>query len=172
MNTGAQIPRGFVTQLAADSKYIEFTATGSITSACDTTGATTHLDVVPLGDSVVQRTGKSWINTNIQIRGNFSVGATATLNQVAVYLIWDRQPNKAKAGLADILEQTGAATSFNFMKRENKGRFVTIKKWYRVLTGNSAAPATGREILAVDKWIRLPQECVAQTTARDRDWET
>ena len=165
MNTGAQIPRGFVTALAADSKYIE-TIT-DVTKACDTTGTVTHLDIVALGDGVTARTGKSWINTNIQIRGSFVQGTAAITNVVAVYLVWDRQPNKALATVGDILETSGGVSATAFMKRENKGRFVTIKKWYRVLAGNITAPATGREILAVDKWIRMPQEAIAQATAAD-----
>lgn len=159
--TGAQIPRGFVTALAADSKYFDVAANAY---AFNTTGAVTHLDIVPQGDTVSQRQGKSWQNTNLQIRGHIFNDTAAVYNQIAMYIIWDRQPNKALAGITDILD---AATSYSFMKRENKGRFLCIKKWQRVLIGNTTTPATGREAIVIDKWIKLPQECVAQATAAD-----
>lgn len=158
---GAQIPRGFVTALAADSKFFDTAATQY---AFNTTGAVTHLDIIPQGDTVSQRQGKSWQNTNLQVRGYIYNDTTATVNQVAMYIIWDRQPNKALAGVTDILD---SAASYSFMKRENKGRFLCIKKWQRVLIGNTTSPATGRESIVIDKWIKLPQECVAQATAAD-----
>jgi len=164
--TGMQIPRGFVTPLAADAKYIDSPA-GNITHTMSTAGTVQHLDIVAQGDTVNQRNGKSWINTNIQIRGRIFAGTTATLNHIAIYLIWDRQPNKVLASIDDILENRATTESESFMKRENKGRFITIKKWNRGLVGNSTTPSTGREFVVIDKWIKLPDECIAQATAAD-----
>lgn len=147
--------------LAADSKYFDVAATQY---GFNTTGSVTHLDIIPQGDTVSQRNGKAWQNTNLQVRGYLYGDTTALLNQVAMYIIWDRQPNKALAGVTDIL---AVAASYGFMNRENKGRFLCIKKWQRMLIGNTTAVATGREALVIDKWIRLPAECVAQCTAAD-----
>lgn len=166
-STGAQIPRGFVTALAADSKFIELTT--DATKVLDTTGTVTHLDIIPQGDTVSARTGKSFQLTNFQIRGMMANNAASVISHVAVYLVWDRQPNKAIAVVGDFLETSGSASATAFAKRENKGRFLCIKKWQRVLIGQGTAgvPVTGREALVIDKWIKLPQECVAQCTAAD-----
>jgi len=147
--------------LAADSKYFD---TAYADYSISTAGSITHLDIVTQGDTVVQRQGKSWQNTNLQIRGILLQDTTAVANQVAMYIVWDRQPNKAAFALTDLLD---VAHSSSFMKRENKGRFLVIKKWQRVLIGNSTTPTTGREAIIIDKWIRLPAECIAQCTATD-----
>lgn len=160
-STGAQIPRGFVTVLAQESKYFDV-AFANFT--CNTTGDLRHIDAVTQGDAVTQRQGKSWQNRNIQIRGKLIADTTSTATHVAMYLIWDRQPNKALAAVTDVLD---TATPTSFMRRENKGRFLTIKKWQRAVIGNTTAPATGRELAIIDKWIKLPEECVAQCTAAD-----
>jgi len=163
--TGAQIPRGFVTPLAADSKYFD---TPSAQYAFNNAGGAAlvkHLDIIPQGDTVNQRQGKSWQNTNLQVRGYIYGDTTALINHIALYIVWDRQPNKVLATVADLLETTTSSDAF--MKRENKGRFLVIKKWHRVLIGNTTAVSTGREAIVIDKWIRLPQECIAQATAAD-----
>jgi len=98
---GAQIPRGFVTPLAMDSKFFDPAANTTVTLA--TGGNVTHLDVVTRGDAVNQRNGKTWQNINIQFRGRVFAGVQALLNHVAIYLIWDRQPNKALATVAAIV---------------------------------------------------------------------
>jgi len=157
-----QIPRGFVTALAADSKFFD---TAFASYAINTTGSITHLDIVTQGDSVNQRQGKSWQNTNLQIRGMLSQDTTAVANHIAIYIVWDRQPNKAAFTVTDVLD---TAHSASFMKRENKGRFLIVKKWQRVLIGNATTPATGREAIVIDKWIRLPAECIPQCTAADQ----
>lgn len=162
---GRQIPRGFVSPLAADSKFIELTT--DATKTMDTTGTVTHLDIVAQGDTVSSRTGKSWINTNFQIRGTITAGTAGIASLVSAFLVWDRQPNKALAAIGDFLETSGAISSTAFAKRENKGRFLCIKKWVRSIVGNSTAAAAGREQIAIDKWIKLPQECISQCTAAD-----
>jgi len=164
-----QIPRGFVTALAADSKYFDQGSGAPISSVLNTTGAVLHLDVITQGDAVTQRSGKSFQLTNFQIRGFLSNNATSVINHVAVYLVWDRQPNKVLFGVTDFLDQVASTGASMFAKRENKGRFLTIKKWQRVLIGQGLAgvPVTGREAIVIDKWIRLPAECIAQCTATD-----
>jgi len=166
---GAQIPRGFVTPLAMDSKFFDPAANTTVTLA--TGGNVTHLDVVTRGDAVNQRNGKTWQNINIQFRGRVFAGVQALLNHVAIYLIWDRQPNKALATVADILADPAKETTA-FMNRENKARFVTIKKWQRMLIGNTQAYGvgvsySGREAFVIDKWIKLPEECVANASVSD-----
>lgn len=168
-STGAQIPRGFVTALAADSKYFDQGSGAVIAQVINTTGAVQHLDIITQGDAVTQRTGKSFQLTNFQLRGFLSGNAASVINHCAVYLVWDRQPNKALFAVTDFLDTTACAGAAAFAKRENKGRFLCIKKWQRVLIGQGLAgvPVTGREALVIDKWIKLPQECIAQCTAAD-----
>lgn len=166
---GVQIPRGFVTPLAMDAKFWDPAANTTVTLA--TGGNVAHLDPIPIGSAVNQRIGKTWQEINFQFRGRAFAGVGAVLNHVAIYLIWDRQPNKALATVGDILADPTKETTA-FMNRENKARFVTIKKWQRVLIGNTQPLAAGvnycgREAFVIDKWIKLPEECVANASVGD-----
>lgn len=161
-SVGTQIPRGFVSALAADSKFIDSSVASG--TSVDTTGFIQHIDIITQGDAVTQRNGKAWQNMNVQIRGRLQAKTTALVNHVGVYLVWDRQPNKALAAVTDILD---TANGGSLMKRENKSRFLTVKKWQRIILGNTTALDSGRETFLIDKWIKLPAESIAQATAAD-----
>lgn len=149
--------------LAGEGKYFDIAA-GS--TALNTTGSVTHIDVVPVGSSVNSRDGRKWKNTSFQIRGIAGNDNTATTTQGALYLVWDRQPNKALAGVTDILD---SASSTSFAKRENAQRFRILKKWRWVFNGNGATAGqqTSGTAYDIDDYVRLPDECVAECTTAD-----
>lgn len=158
---GHQVPRGFITTRAADAKFFD---TAAATYNCDTTGTITHLSIVPQGTTVNSREGKSFRCTALQIRGQFQAGTTTTASTVAAYIVWDKQPNKALAAITDIFN---SISSESLSKRENAGRFVLLKKYIRVLIGNSTTPATGQEYKVIEKYMKMPPNSVVECTAAD-----
>lgn len=157
-----QITRGFVPgALGADAKYFDV---ASATYAANTTGSITHLNIIAQGNTINKREGKAYRIKNIQIRGVIESDTTTTRAQVAFYLVWDKQPNKALAAITDIFD---TVDSNSFTKRENTGRFRILKKWHRVVIGNTTTPATGRECIDVDKYLKLPKDLVTMCTTAD-----
>jgi len=152
--------RGFVGS-AGEAKYIDIANT---TYPCDTTGSITHVSVVPQGTSVNTRVGRKCELKYFQMRGYLRQNSAAVYNNVAVYLVWDEQPNKALPAVTDILD---AANAQALSKRENVQRFKIIKKWRYALTGNTTTPATGSEVVTLDEYVRLPKNLVVVPTTAD-----
>jgi len=151
--------RGFLGQ-AGEAKYFD---TANVL-ALNTTGTLNHIDIVPTGTTVNSRDGKNYTITSVQIRGNVVQDTTAATNNVAMYLVWDKQPNKALAAITDILD---TSTTLSFIKRENAQRFQIIKKWRYALSGNAGTPTAGMEIYDVDDYIKLPRGLTASCTTAD-----
>ncbi len=151
--------RGFVT--ANDYKFVDLLGQ---TITMDTTGSVTLLATIAQGNTVNQREGKSAQLTSVRIRGNQRAGSTTTIADGAQYLVWDRQPNKALAAVADVLT---SATSNAFPNRENAQRFVILKNFRCSFAGNTATPAAGTEIIDIDEYVKLPRECVTSYTTAD-----
>lgn len=147
--------------LAGEGKYFDIS---SGTLALNTTGSISHLDIVPVGSTVNSRDGRKFKNTSFQVRGLATADSTTTYTQGAMYLVWDRQPNKALASITDVLD---SVSSISFTKRENVQRFKIIKKWRWVFAGNNATPTTPAIIYDIDDYVRLPAECVAECTTAD-----
>lgn len=154
------VNRGFL-GAAGEAKYFDIAA-GSL--PLNTTGSISHLDIVPTGTTVNSRDGRKFKNTSVQIRGLALADTTTTATQGAMYLVWDRQPNKALASITDVLD---TASSVSFAKRENVQRFKIIKKWRWVFAGNSATPVASNVIHDIDEYVKLPEECVAECTTAD-----
>lgn len=160
-----QVQRGFV-GFAGDNKYYDYNSGSSATFALNTTGSIVHLDDVSQGTTVNTRDGRKWRNTSVAIRGQ-AVSDSATATAIgACYLIWDRQPNKALAGITDYLD---AADAYSFPKRENAQRFLTIRKWRWSFAGNSTTAGQNNDstVYAIDEYVKLPAECIAETTSAD-----
>lgn len=155
-----QVQRGFVGAIA-DAKFLD---TPQASYEASTTGSITHLDVVTQGTTVNSREGKAFRLRSLQIRGNVVAKTTTTICEAVGYVIWDRQPNKALPAITDILDSNNG---FSFAKRENKQRFLILKKFMKVVIGNSTTPTVGREMSIIEKWLKLPEECIAQCTALD-----
>jgi len=147
---------------AGDAKFFD---TAYASYPCDTTGSVTHLDPIVQGTTVNSREGKAWKNESLRIRGALVTGADTTNADYNVALVWDKQPNKALAGLTDIFD---SATSYSFPKRENMPRFVIVRYWYGSLVGESdTTTQSGLTRKPFDEYVRLPPDCIASTTAGD-----
>lgn len=142
----------------------KFVDTASASYACNSTGSITHISIVPTGSTVNSRDGKNFKLTSAQLRGVWAVDTASTLVQGMALLVWDKQPNKALAGITDVLD---SASSYSFIKRENAQRFRIIRKWRFASSGNSTTPATGRETQDIDEYVKLPANCIAQCTSAD-----
>lgn len=155
-----QVPRGFAGQ-AGEAKYIDI---ANQVYGLDTTGTITHVSVVPQGTTVNSRVGRKCELKYFQMRGDMRALATADHNSVAVYLVWDEQPNKALAAITDVLD---AANSYALSKRENVQRFKILKKWSYTLCGNSATLMSSNAALRLDEYVRLPKGLVVVPTTAD-----
>lgn len=154
--------RGFL-GAAGEAKFFDIAA-GAL--PLNSTGSISHLDIVPTGTTVNSRDGRKFKNTSLQIRGIVQSDSTTTASQGAMYLVWDRQPNKALAGITDVLD---TASPYSFAKRENVQRFKIIKKWRWVFAGNNttAGQQTSATSYDIDDYVKLPDECVAECTTLD-----
>lgn len=106
--------------------------------AMDTTGSVTLLNVVAQGAGVTQRVGKKIVLKGLQARGRMANGSTATTNDVAFMIVYDKRPTGALPAVTDILT---AADSTAMNNDANAGRFKILKRWDDVLLGNTTAAA-------------------------------
>lgn len=153
--------RGFLGP-AGDQKYVDV---ANASYGMDTTGSITHVSIVPQGTTVNQREGKAFQITSVQIRGQSLSDLSTTTAAGHVYLVWDYQPNKALAGITDVLD---AVTTQSFTKRENASRFKILMSRVYVFAGNATVPVDGTEIYPVEEFIRVPKSCsIATCTVAD-----
>jgi len=161
----AQVPRGFLGP-AGEAKYFDYAAGALSTFALNTTGSIVLVDEVPQGTTVTTRDGRKWKDTSVAIRGIAQADSTTATTVGAAYLVWDRQPNKALASITDYLD---AADANSFPKRENAQRFLTIRKWRWSFAGNNTTAGQNNDstVYAIDEFVKLPAECIAETTSAD-----
>ncbi len=152
--------RGF---LGADAKYVDVANTAYV---ADTTGTITHLSVVPQGTTVNSRDGKAWVNTTLLVRGNVGTPDSSDYGPqvAALYIVWDKQPNKALPAITDILDSASANA---FSKRENALRFQIVRKFRYSVEGSKDTALTNSSGYDVDQYVRLPSDAVSLTTAGD-----
>jgi len=115
-----------------------FIDVGATTYPLDTTGSVTLLNTVAQGASVNQRVGKKIALKSLQFRGNIQNGTTATVNDIAFMIVYDKRPTGTLPAVTDIL---AAATAFAMNNDANSGRFSILKRWDDVLLGNATAVA-------------------------------
>lgn len=153
--------RGFLGP-AGDQKYVDV-AFGAY--AMSTTGAITHISIVPQGTTVNTREGKAFQVSSVQVRGQAQSGSTTAVAMGSVYWVWDFQPNKALAAITDVLD---TANANSFIKRENASRFKMIAQRHYSFTGTLATPATGNEQFTVEEFLPLPSlASIATCTVAD-----
>lgn len=119
---------------------------------CNTTGSITLIATIAQGTSVNQRVGKKVALKSLQIRGTAINDTTATVNDCAIIIVYDRRPTGSLPAITDVLD-TANAGSFN--NDANSGRFKILKRMDFVLTGNSTTPATGNEAKNLDCFLSL-----------------
>lgn len=161
-----QAQRGFL-GAAGEAKYFDIAHGGM---GLNTTGFIKHLDIVPTGTTVNSRDGRKFKNTSVQIRGIASSDTTTVTANGAMYLVWDKQPNKALTAIDQIFD---TINSNSFSKRENVQRFKIIKKWRWAFAGNSATAgqSTSSAVFDIDDYVKLPDDCLAECTSADTTGE-
>jgi len=120
------------------SRETGFVDVSAATYAMDTTGSVTLLNTIAQGASVNQRVGKKVVLKSLQFRGNLQNGSTATVNDVAFMIVYDKRPTGALPTITDILS---SATAFSMNNDANSGRFSILKRHDDVLLGNATAAA-------------------------------
>lgn len=137
----------------------------------NTTGSIVLIATVPQGASVNQRVGKKIVWKSIQVHGSAFQNSAAGFNDVAYLIVYDRRPTGSLPAITDVLN-TADSTSFN--NDANSGRFRILKRFDHSLSGNSATPATGNEIVNLDCFIKLndlPAVFKAAATGAIADYE-
>lgn len=122
--------KGLQRAYAKEKGYVDVALAGY---ALDTTGSVTLLNTIAQGASVNQRVGKKVILKGLQGRGLSQAGSTATINDVAWMIVYDKRPTGALPAVTDVLV-TASSNSLN--NDNNAGRFRILKRVDRVLIGN------------------------------------
>ena len=120
----------------------------------DTTGSLRLVATIAQGASVNQRIGKKAMYKSFLIRGLCRSGSTTTISDAGLMLVYDKRPTGALPLITDIL--TSVSTQA-FMNDNNTGRFQVIRRWDKVLIGNSATPNTGSEAHNIDEFVKFRQ---------------
>jgi len=121
----------------------------------DTTGSVTLIATVGQGASVNQRIGKKINWKGMQIRGHVAAKSTTTVTDVALLIIYDRDPSGSPPALPAITDILTAANAHAFLNDANSDRFRVLRRFDFVLTGNSTTPATGGEIHQIEEYVDL-----------------
>lgn len=124
-----------------ETGYVDTTAAGATANyVFDTTGTIALIATVAQGASVNQRIGKKIVWKSLQCRGQAFNGSTASINDCALLIVYDKRPTGALPAITDILI---ASTSASPNNDANSGRFSILKRWDFILTGNiTGTPAT------------------------------
>lgn len=118
----------------------------------NTTGTIALIATVAQGASVNQRIGKKIRLKSVQVRGTTISGSAGIFCDCAALLVYDRRPTGSLPGITDILDTATAASMNN---DANSGRFVILRRWDWIMTGNSTTPATGNEAQSFDKYVPI-----------------
>lgn len=157
--TARQIPRLMPFAGSKTSGFVDLTLAAY---AFDTTGTVTLIATVAQGASVSQRIGKKIQWKSIQIRGSLQAGTTATTNDCALILVYDKRPTGALPTIADVLVSANPGA---FNNDANSGRFQIIRRYDFVLLGNRTTPATGLEVIDASDFIKFSRPCVYKAAA-------
>jgi len=84
--------KGLQRAYAKEKGYVDI---ASAAYAFDTTGSVTLLNTVAQGAAVTQRVGKKIVMKGLQFRGFMQNGTTATANDVAFMIVYDKRPRSA-----------------------------------------------------------------------------
>lgn len=166
-NAGAAPQR----RVAAMSKEIGYVDVANTSYAFDTTGSLVLLNTVPQGAGISQRVGKKYRMTSLQFRGYMANGTTATINDIAMLIVYDKRPTGSLPAITDILNSASA----NAQNKDDNvpSRFQILKRVHTQLIGNVTTPATGLEMQDADFYMsmRLPVVCKALGTGAIGDIE-
>lgn len=113
----------------------------------NTTGSVTLLNPLIQGTNASNRIGRKCLNKSIQVLGRVFNDTTATVNQVAVSLVYDTQANGAAPVYTDVFDTVTPESMLNI---SNIQRFKMLRMWNFALIGNTTTPACGEEQLVLD----------------------
>jgi len=147
----AQITRGLNRRGVAsrETGYVDLAA-GSY--AFDTTGSITLLATVAQGASVSQRVGKKIKWLSLACRGYIYNDSSATYNDIAQIIVYDRRPTGSLPAITDILV---SATSTSFNNDANSGRFQILKRVDYMMIDAPAAGGTTNGAMSADFFLNL-----------------
>lgn len=114
------------------NKETGFVDLASATYAFDTTGSIALLATVAQGASVNQRIGKKAVWKSLQCRGQWTNNSTATVNDVAMLIVYDKRPTGTLPTITDVLNTISAQSMNN---DANSGRFSILKRVDEMLIG-------------------------------------
>jgi len=133
-------------------------------------GGPALIATIAQGASVNQRIGKKIMLKSIQIRGSAVAASTATTNDCALLIVYDRRPTGALPAITDILV---SANSISFNNDANSGRFKILRRMDFTLAGNTTT-MTESFTKNLDDYIKvnLPVEFQAAGTGAIGDIST
>lgn len=120
--------------------------------ACDSTGTITLLNTIPQGAGTSERVGKRVALKSLQMRGNVSSSSTATRNDIAYMIVYDKRPTGVLPAITDILN---SASPHSFNNDVNSGRFRILKRIDEVLVGNPSTLISPNSILNAEFYLNL-----------------
>jgi hypothetical protein len=118
----------------------------------DTTGSIALLNTIPQGAGTSERVGKRVTLKSLQCRGVASNNSTATINDIAILIVYDSRPTGVLPAITDILVEANP-TSFN--NDANSGRFRILKRIDSVLMGSGANNYSARSAMNSDWYLDL-----------------
>lgn len=126
----------------------------------DNTGVVKHLNAVAQGISDFQRLGKKLTNYALTYHLDLNNNTAAVNNFYAIYLIWDKAPNKVLPIVADVLEVVDYRA---MIKTENQERFTVLRSHKGVLTGYGGSGSA----LTINGMIKFPTNSFSEWTSAD-----
>lgn len=117
------------------SRELGYVDLGSGNYPLDSTGSVTLLNAVAQGAAVTQRVGKKIKMKGLQCRGYVVANATASTNDIAYLIVYDKRPTGSLPAVTDIL---AAASPFAMNNDANAGRFSILKRVDAMLIGNAS----------------------------------
>lgn len=138
----------------AASKETGFVDLASATYNMNTTGSIALIATIAQGASVNQRVGKKIRLKSLACRGLFYNDTSATYNDVAMLIVYDRRPTASLPAITDILV---AANSAAFNNDANSGRFQILKRDDFLMQGPAALAtgATDTSAISADFYMSL-----------------
>lgn len=157
-------PRPPVSIYSTQRKEIKALTGYSATLALSEAGQCFHLDQIPQGTGVTDRTGQKHQVTALHIRGDWHMNNSAVDDHVGYMLVWDRQPNEALATPGDIIAG-GTDIIKGFPNQDNNGRFIILARKTHTACNQDAndEPTNQSQLWFVDDYFQFSRSLIATT---------
>lgn len=116
----------------------------------DSTGSVTLLNTVPNNTTVSSRVGKKILGKGLQMRGNIRNGSTATTNDIAYMIVYDKRPTGSLPTVNTILV---SASPHALNNDANAGRFRILFRHDNVLSGETTTAVNSACIKSADNYV-------------------